>query len=216
MRGEGHRQARERHHVIADVQRPEEVTFTIDGLPARHLQFERKGPIRSTCEFAFRLPPETRLGTRMLQVRASGVELPPIEIEVVGLTEEDAAQAQALLQRAVALYKEIKDLALAHFSPQGEFVKDDLYVYVVSTKGVLLASGGLSSSWIGENVAGQKDAAGKPFIREMLDKAQTKGSGTVEYHWLNPATNKTEPKVAYFQKVGDRIIAVGYYASTKR
>lgn len=132
------------------------------------------------------------------------------------VSAQDAAQAQALLQRAVALYKEIKDLALAHFSPQGEFVKDDLYVYVVSTKGVLLASGGLSSSWIGENVAGQKDAAGKPFIREMLDKAQTKGSGTVEYHWLNPATNKTEPKVAYFQKVGDRIIAVGYYASTKR
>ncbi|HEY6280673.1 MAG TPA: cache domain-containing protein [Burkholderiales bacterium] len=127
------------------------------------------------------------------------------------ISAQDAEQAQALLQRAVAFYKEVKDLALAHFSPQGEFVKNDLYVYVVSTRGVLLASGGLSSSWIGENVADLKDAVGKPFFREMLDKARTKGSGTVEYHWLNPATNKTEPKVAYFQKVGDRIIAVGYY-----
>ena len=132
------------------------------------------------------------------------------------ISAQDAARAQALLQRAVAFYKEVKDLALAHFGPQGEFVSDDLYVYVVSTKGVLLASGGLSSGWIGEQIADQKDAVGKPFIREMLDKAWTKGSGTVEYHWLNPVTNKTEPKVAYFQKVGDRVIAVGYYTSTNR
>ena len=85
---------------------------------------------------------------------------------------QDAGRAQALLQRAVAYYKAIKDLALAHFSPQGEFVDDDLYVYVVSTSGVLLASGGLSSSWIGTNIADQQDAVGKPFIREMLDKAR--------------------------------------------
>lgn len=128
----------------------------------------------------------------------------------------DAERAQFLLQRAVALYKEIKDLSLAHFGPQGEFVDDDLYVYVVSTKGVLLASGGRSSSMIGLNVADQQDAVGKPFVREVLDKARTKGSGTVEYHWLNTFTNKTERKVAYFQKVGDRIIAVGYYAWTNR
>jgi cytochrome c len=127
------------------------------------------------------------------------------------VSAQDAARAQYLLQRAVALYKEIKDLALAHFSPQGEFVDDELYVYVISTKGVLLASGGKTSSVIGTNGADQKDAVGKPFIREMLDKARKNGSGTVEYHWLNPVTNKTEPKVAYFQKVGDRIIVVSYY-----
>jgi cytochrome c len=127
---------------------------------------------------------------------------------------EEAGRAQALLQRAVAFYKEVKDLALAHFSPKGEFVDNGLYVYVVSTNGVLLASGGLSSGWIGEKVADQKDAVGKLFIREMLDKARTKGSGTVEYHWLDPTTNKTERKIAYFQKVGDRIIAVGYYPKT--
>ncbi len=125
----------------------------------------------------------------------------------------DAGRAQVLLQRAVALYKETKDLALAHFSPQGEFVDDELYVYVVSTKGVMLASGGKPSSYIGSNVADLQDAVGKRFFREMLDKARTKGSGTVEYHWLNPVSNKTERKVAYFQKVKDRIIAVGYYVA---
>ena len=125
----------------------------------------------------------------------------------------DAGRAQALLQRAVALYKEIKDLALTHFSPQGEFVVEELYVYVVTTSGVLLASGGLSSGWIGTNVVDQQDAVGKPFVREMLDKARKNGSGTVEYSWLNRTSNKTEHKIAYFQKVGNRIIAVGYFTS---
>ena len=129
------------------------------------------------------------------------------------VSAEDAVRARALLQRAVAYYKAIKDLALAHFSPQGEFVDDELYVYVVSTRGVMLASGGLPSSYIGSNIADLQDAVGKLHIREMLDKARKNGSGTVEYHWLNPSSNKTERKIVYFQKVGDRIIAVGYYPS---
>ena len=129
------------------------------------------------------------------------------------VSAEDAVRAQALLKRAVAYYKAIKDLALAHFSPQGEFVDDELYVYVVSTRGVMLASGGLPSSYIGSNIADLQDAVGKRFVREILDKARRNGSGTVEYHWLNATSNKTERKIAYFQKVGDRIIAVGYYPS---
>jgi cytochrome c len=126
---------------------------------------------------------------------------------------DDARRAQALLQRAVAHYKYIKEPALADFSRKAEFVDGELYVYVVSTAGVLLASGGPSSSVIGRNVADQQDALGKPFFREMLDKARTNESGTVEYRWLNPVDNKVERKVAYFQKVGDRIIAVGYYVA---
>ncbi len=85
--------------TITDVERPEEVSFTIDGLPVRFLQFERKGPIRSTCEFAFRLPLETQIGTRVLEARASGVSLPPVAIEVAGLTEEDAPQADQANQQ---------------------------------------------------------------------------------------------------------------------
>ncbi|HYA21092.1 MAG TPA: cache domain-containing protein [Burkholderiales bacterium] len=150
------------------------------------------------------------LAWSLAQIAAPGAyAAEPAPPELIGT---EAGQAQFLLQRAVALYKEIKDLALEHFGPHGEFVSDELYVYVVSTSGVLLASGGPSSPYIGGNIKDQKDAVGKPFVREMLDKARTKGSGTVEYMWLNPASNKTERKIAFFQKVGDRVIAVGYYA----
>ncbi len=65
---------------------------------------------------------------------------------------EDSARAQALLERAVAHYKKNKDLAWADFDSKGEFVDGELYVYVVSTAGVMLASGGPSASLIGQNV----------------------------------------------------------------
>ena len=125
----------------------------------------------------------------------------------------DAARAQALLERAVAHYKEVEESALAAFGRQGEFVEGELYVYVISDKGVMLASGGPSSALIGREVTDLLDAAGKPFFREMLDKAKASGSGTVEYYWLNPVDNRMGRKLAYFQKVDDRIIAVGYYVA---
>lgn len=124
----------------------------------------------------------------------------------------DAARAQALLAKAVARYTKIKDRAFADFNQQREFVDGELYVYVVSSvTGVLLASGGPSFALINQDVTDVKDATGKAFFREMFSKAQAGGSGTVEYLWLNPADNKEERKVAYFRKVDDRIIAVGYY-----
>ena len=118
-----------------------------------------------------------------------------------------------MLKRAVAHYQDIKDLALADFTNKREFVDRELYVYVVSTAGVLLASGGPSSSEIGRNVADQQDALGKPFFRELLTNAQTNESDTVEYQWLNPFDNKVERKVAVFKKIGDRIIVVGRYVA---
>ena len=123
----------------------------------------------------------------------------------------DAARAHALLERAVGHYKEVEQSALAAFGPKGKFVDGELYVYVISTKGVMLASGGPSAALIGRDVTNLQDAAGKPFFREMLDKAKESDSGAVEYYWLNPMDNKMGRKLAYFQKVDDRIIAVGYY-----
>ena len=123
----------------------------------------------------------------------------------------DAKRAQALLARAVDYYKGNKDRALAAFMRAGEFINGDLYVYVIDLNGQMLASGGSSSALIGRNIADMRDAAGKPFFREMIDTAKSKGSGMVEYRWLNRADRKIERKAAYYQKVDDRIIAVGFY-----
>ncbi|MDD2733870.1 MAG: cache domain-containing protein [Desulfuromonadaceae bacterium] len=123
----------------------------------------------------------------------------------------DAKRAKELLGRAVVHYRAKKELALAAFDRQGEFIQGDLYVYAINTSGVLLASGGSSSVLIDRIVVGMSDVDGKLLFKEMLDKAKSRGSGTVEYRWLNRTHNKVERKVTYFQQVGDVIIAVGYY-----
>jgi cytochrome c len=55
------------------------------------------------------------------------------------------------------------------------------------------------------------DARGKPFFREMIDGAASAGSGQVEYRWLNRIDNKVERKITYYQRVNDKILAVGFY-----
>ena len=126
-------------------------------------------------------------------------------------SRDDAKRAKELLDRAVAYYREKKDLALAAFMRQGEFIQGDLYVYVINTNGVMLSSGGSSSALIGSNITNLRDAEGKPFFREMLDIAKSQSAGSVEYRWQNRADRKVERKLAYFQKVGDAILSVGYY-----
>jgi cytochrome c len=124
---------------------------------------------------------------------------------------DEVKRTKALLAKAVAFHKDKNELALAAFSRQGEFIDGELYVYVVSTDGVMLASGGSSSALIGRDVSNMRDAEGKEFFRELLDKAKADGSGMVEYRWLNQLHNKVERKVTYFEKLGEHIVAVGYY-----
>lgn len=124
----------------------------------------------------------------------------------------DEKRAAALLERAAQHLEAGGEAALADFSRQGKFVDRDLYVYVLAPDGRFLASGGSSAALIGQNVADQTDSAGKPFFREMLDKAARDGAGRVEYRWLNPVENREEQKVTLFRKVGDYIVAVGFYA----
>jgi hypothetical protein len=72
--------------TIEDVERPEDVSFTADGRPVEFGQFECKDPVTSTYEFAFLVSPKTRLGNRVLEVRLSGRDMPPIPIEIAGLS----------------------------------------------------------------------------------------------------------------------------------
>ncbi len=73
--------------AIEDVERPEEVSFTVAGRPAEFLQFERKDPVASVYEFAFHVSRKTPLGMQLLVVEVSGRRLPPLQVEIAGLSE---------------------------------------------------------------------------------------------------------------------------------
>lgn len=56
-----------------------------------------------------------------------------------------------------------------------------------------------------------KDADGKAFIKSLIDTAQKRGSGWVEYKWPNPVTKVIESKSTYVEKAGNLIVACGIY-----
>ena len=124
-----------------------------------------------------------------------------------------AREASALLDRAAAhLQAKGPDQALNAFKDRnGGFVDGQHYLFVLDQKGTMLASNGASRALVGLNVIDLKDAAGKPFIRQIIEGARATDSGQVEYHWLNPVDNKVENKTSLYRKVGDLILAVGYY-----
>ncbi|CDF83227.1 Cache domain containing protein [Pseudomonas knackmussii B13] len=126
----------------------------------------------------------------------------------------DAAQAQRarqLLEKAVAYYREQGDKAFAAFSRQGEFVDNELYVYVLDEHGVMLASGGPSVVLIGRDVSTLLDGAVRDRFVKALQAPETGKVAEVEYRWKNVSDGRVERKHAYYQRVGDRFLAVGYY-----
>lgn len=67
--------------------------------------------------------------------------------------ERQAAEARALLTKAMTRYEQVGDKAFAEFNRQGRFTSQALYIYVVDTRGIMLASGGPSCCGIPSSVA---------------------------------------------------------------
>jgi SAM-dependent methyltransferase len=68
--------------TIEDIERPGEVTFSVDDRPVEYLQYECTDPITFTYEFAFYPSPKVKNGTRTLAISIAGRALPPISLEV--------------------------------------------------------------------------------------------------------------------------------------
>lgn len=169
------------------------------------MKFNRTGLLILTLTSAFTVAPMANAADNM-PANSSSKPIGAIE-------RSDAKRASALLERAVDfLQKNGPEKSFGAFNDRkGTFVSDEYYVFTVGLDGVMYASGGASGGLVGLNVLDLRDAAGKPFIRDMLESAKSKESGVIEYRWLNPADNRVENKTSQFRKVGDYIVCVGYY-----
>jgi len=123
--------------------------------------------------------------------------------------EEDAKK---WVDKAVGFYKASgKRISLAEYTnPKGQFVQDEMYIYVLNRRGTMLAHG-VNERFVGEDFSNLKDSDGKSFIKEILETANTQGRGWVEYKWYNPVTKEVLPKKVYFKIVDDLIICSGVY-----
>ncbi|PHX45567.1 calcium channel protein [Pseudomonas sp. NZIPFR-PS5] len=124
---------------------------------------------------------------------------------------QEAEAAKGLLEKAVARYRVQGDKALAEFSRQGEFVDGERYVFVTDTKGIMLASGGPSVALIGRDVSSVLDPELQKNFKQVLQTPESASIQQAEYRWQNWRDGKVERKRVYFQRIGDRVLAVGYY-----
>ena len=122
------------------------------------------------------------------------------------------SDAVRMIEKAKEFYKNSgKRIAFAEFTnPIGPFVEDEMYVYVLNCKGTMLAHG-VNEKFVGEEFIDLMDSDGNLFIKEIVDTANSRGGGWVEYRWFEAVTRKWLPKTVYFEKVDDVIICSGFY-----
>jgi signal transduction histidine kinase len=119
-----------------------------------------------------------------------------------------AAEAKAMLERAVTALKANQTKALVEFTKGEDGFKDrDLYPFCGGPDGNFTAHPTL----IGKSLKDLKDKAGKPLGLEIYAAAKPGSISDVSYMWPRPGTTEPVQKVSFVTKVGDQVCAVGYY-----
>ena len=120
-----------------------------------------------------------------------------------------AAEAKAMLDKAVAAVKADKAKALADFQAgAGGFKDRDLYVFCAGPDGIITAHPSIK----GQQLKGLVDKNGKKLGEEMVAKAAEGKVVEVDYMWPRPGADTTPvQKVSYVTKAGDQVCGVGYY-----
>jgi signal transduction histidine kinase len=126
----------------------------------------------------------------------------PTQDEVTALT----------IQAAALISSKGLDDARTTFHQDGAFKHGEIYVNVINTDGKWLVYPPRPAGE-GASVINVKDADGKFLVQEIIKLAKDPGEGWVEYRWLNPVSNKIEPKVSFVKRVPqtDLVAYIGIY-----
>ena len=81
---------------------------------------------------------------------------------------------------------------------------------VYGLDGVVLAHGA-NADRIGTNQIDDKDPDGKAFVKERVELAATHPSFWQTYKFMNPVTQKVEPKEMYCERLDQTAVCGGVY-----
>lgn len=125
-------------------------------------------------------------------------------------TEKDAI---AMAERGAAYIKAHgQDEMMKKISARApEFVQGSLYVDMRDVHSGIVLAHPFNHSIVGKDLTDVPDANGKRYRREIIELAQKKGKGWVDYQYKNPDSNKIEPKTTYILRVGDVVLEAGIY-----
>jgi len=76
---------------------------------------------------------------------------------------------------------------------------------------VVKAIGYNTAALVGKNRIDLKDPDGVMIVRELINVAENKGKGWVDYKYPNPTTNLNEQKTSYLEFYEGAIIGSGVY-----
>lgn len=121
-----------------------------------------------------------------------------------------AAEAKAMLERAVAAVKADKEKAVVMFkSGEGGFRDRDLQPFCFQlSDGKVVSS---TTGRVGNDIRNNVDKNGKHFGKELYEKAIEGKIGEVSYFFPRPGTSNPVPKTSYVTSVDGLGCAVGYY-----
>lgn len=129
-------------------------------------------------------------------------------------TKATAAEATAMVKKGVtdlkAAGKDKSKIYAAVIAKDVRWVDRDLYLVVYGMDGTVKAHGA-NAKMVGNNMIDMLDIDGKPYIKERIDLAKSKGSFWQDYKFTNPTTKKIEPKSMYCEKVEDLVACAGIY-----
>ena len=156
------------------------------------------------------------LSSMLFSIVALTALLTPASADEAPPPSQQAKAVEALVIKAAALVEQNgKTAAFARFREKdGEWLHGDTYLYAYDSKGNVLLNAAFPQRE-GTNIAGQKDAKGKPFQDDILNVAATKGSGWVSYMFPKPGETEPSEKWAFVKKVTfdgtPGLIASGFY-----
>jgi signal transduction histidine kinase len=130
-------------------------------------------------------------------------------------TSEHAEQVRRLVEKAAALVDRNGKTAFAEFRKKGsEWFNGNTYLFAYDMKGNVLLNPAFPQRE-GTNVTGQKDARGKLLHQAIIDTAEKRGSGWVDYWFPKPGQTEPSQKWTYVKKVAidgvPALIASGFY-----
>jgi len=134
----------------------------------------------------------------------------------LSLVAQDAspAETETLVKEAIIFAKANgKEAAIKEVTKaRGKFHRHggELYVFIYDLDGKVVAHG-QGASKVGVNQINAKDPDGVEFVKERVKLAKTKGKGWHDYQYVNPTTQKRQPKTSYIEVWDNLIFGAGIY-----
>ena len=142
---------------------------------------------------------------------AASIALTPAAAEEHG----SAKEAESMVKAAVAHVRKVgKEQAYFDFTfRSAPFMDRDLYVVVYGMDGRVFAHG-QNAGMVGREVIGLKDPDGKPFVRERVELAKSKGTFWQDYKFSDPISTKVLPKAMYCERLDNTIVCTSILRRT--